>query len=115
LASGPRPQVALCCSRLLGRGPPAGAWLDRRRLTNARLYDTVIHMEEVLTIRVSKGTRRRLEQRARAEGLTLSQYVRRALDTEALVGALEAARADLVPVARAKGIYTDEDVFTIVS
>ena len=52
-------------------------------------------MEEVLTIRVPKGTRRRLEQRARAENLTLSQYVRRALDTEALLGALEAARANL--------------------
>jgi hypothetical protein len=72
-------------------------------------------MEEILTIRVPKGTRRRLERRARAENLTLSQYVRRALDTEALVGAFEAARADLVPLARAKGIYTDEDVFNIVS
>ena len=72
-------------------------------------------MEEILTIRVPKGTRRRLEQRARAEKLTLSQYIRRALDTEALLGALEAARADLVHVARAKGIYTDEDVFRIVS
>jgi len=72
-------------------------------------------MEEVLTIRVPKGTRQRLERRARAERLTLSQYVRRALDTETLLGALEAARADLVPAARAKGIYTDEDVFTIVS
>ena len=72
-------------------------------------------MEEVLTIRVPKGTRRRLERRAHAERLTLSQYIRRALDTETLIGALEAARADLVPAARAKGIYTDEDVFTIVS
>jgi hypothetical protein len=79
------------------------------------MYDTVIHMEEILTIRVPKGTRRRLEQRARAEKLTLSQYIRRALDTEALLGALEAARADLVPVARGKGVYTDEDVFRIVS
>lgn len=72
-------------------------------------------MEEVLTIRVPKGTRRRLERRARAEKLTLSQYVRRALDSEALLGALEAARADLVPVARSQGVYTDEDVFKIVS
>jgi len=79
------------------------------------LYDTVIHMEEVLTVRVPTGTRRRLERRARAENLTLSQYIRRALDTEALLGAFEAARANLVPIARAKGIYTDEDVFRIVS
>lgn len=72
-------------------------------------------MDEVLTIRVPKGTRRRLERCARAENLTLSQYVRRALETEQLLGAFEAARADLVPQARAKGIYTDEDVFKIVS
>ena len=56
-----------------------------------------------------------MERRARAEKLTLSQYVRRALDSEALLGALEAARADLVPVARSQGVYTDEDVFKIVS
>ena len=72
-------------------------------------------MEEVITIRVPKGTRRKLEKRARAEKLTLSQYVRRALDTEQLLGAFEAARTDLVPHARSKGIYTDEDVFNIVS
>lgn len=72
-------------------------------------------MEEILTIRVPKGTRRRLEKRARAEKLTLSQYVRRALDAEQLLGAFEAARAELVPQARATGVYTDEDVFKIVS
>jgi hypothetical protein len=72
-------------------------------------------MEEILTIRVPKGTRRRLEKRARAERLTLSQYVRRALDAEQLLGAFAAARADLLPQARAASIYTDEDVFKIVS
>jgi predicted transcriptional regulator len=72
-------------------------------------------MEEVLTIRVPKGTRRRIEKLARAEGLTVSQYVRRALATERLLSAFGAAAADLVPRARAQGIYTDEDVFKIVS
>jgi hypothetical protein len=76
---------------------------------------TLSYMDEVLTIRVPKGTRRRLEKRARAENLTVSQYVRRALEAEQLAGALEAARADLLPLARSKGIYTDEDVFKIVS
>ena len=72
-------------------------------------------MQEVITIRVPKGTRRKLEARASAEKLTVSQYVRRALDAEELLGAFEAARADLVPQARSQGIYTDEDVFKIVS
>lgn len=73
------------------------------------------YVEEILTIRVPKGTRRKLEQRARAEKLTLSQYVRRALDAAQLADALKAARADLIPQARAKGIFTDDDVFDIVS
>lgn len=72
-------------------------------------------MEEVLTIRVPKGTRRKLEKRARAENLSVSQYVRRALEAEQLAGALEAVRADIVPRARAKGLYTDDDIFNIVS
>jgi predicted transcriptional regulator len=72
-------------------------------------------MEEVLTIRVPKGTRRRLERLARAEKLTLSQYVRRAIEAEQLLGAFEAARASLLPRARARRVYTDEDVFAIVS
>lgn len=62
-----------------------------------------------------KGTRRRLERRAKAERLSVSQYVRRALDSEQLIDALKAARQDLVPQARAKRIFTDDDVFDIVS
>ena len=84
-------------------------------LTNAGLSDTVIHMEEVLTIRLPKGTRRRLERRAKAQKLSVSQLVRRALEQDELLTSLGSARAELMPQARAKGIYTDEDVFAIVS
>ena len=52
------------------------------RLPRRTPYDTVIPMKEVLTIRVRKETRRRLERLARAENLTLSQSVRRALPGE---------------------------------
>lgn len=72
-------------------------------------------MEEVLTIRVPRGTRRRLERRAKAEHLTLSQLVRRALENEEIATSLRAARAELVQKARTRGVYTDEDVFAIVS
>ena len=65
-------------------------------MTHCRPYDTVIHSEEVLTIRAPKGTRRRLEQ-------------------DELLASFAAARAELLPQARAQGIYTDEDVFAIVS
>jgi len=84
-------------------------------LTPTLMYDTVIHMEEVLTIRLPKGTRRRLEQRAKAQKLSVSQLVRRALEQEELLTSLASARTELIPQARARGIYTDEDVFAIVS
>lgn len=84
-------------------------------LTKALVYDTVIHMEEVLTIRLPKGTRRRLERRAKTQKLSVSQLVRRALEQDELLTSLASARTELLPQARAQGIYTDEDVFAIVS
>jgi len=56
-----------------------------------------------------------LEKMARAEGVTSSEYVRRAIKADIFRRALRAARRELVPQARAQGIYTDEDVFKIVS
>lgn len=84
-------------------------------LTDLNLYGNVIRMDEILTIRVPKGMRRKLEAAARARRLTLSQYVREALATEQFLDAFEAARADLVPQARRLGIYDDEDVFKLIS
>jgi hypothetical protein len=84
-------------------------------LTTVRRYGNVIRMDEILTIRVPKGMRRKLEAAARARHLTLSQYVREALATEQFLDAFEAARADLVPQARRLGIYDDEDVFRLIS
>ncbi len=84
-------------------------------MTVRDVYDTVIHMEEVLTIRLPRGTRRRLERRAKAQKISVSQLVRRALDQDEFLTNLASARAELRPQARAQGIYTDEDVFAIVS
>ena len=72
-------------------------------------------MEEILTIRVPKGTRRKLEKNARARKLSVSQYVRQALEIEQFLDTFEAARAELVPQARKLGIYADEDAFKLVS
>jgi hypothetical protein len=41
--------------------------------------------------------------------------LRRALEQDELLTSLASARAELLPQARAQGIYTDEDVFAIVS
>jgi hypothetical protein len=52
---------------------------------------------------------------AQAEGVTGSEYVRRAIKADIFRRALRAGRRELVPQARARGIYTDEDVFKIIS
>jgi Arc/MetJ-type ribon-helix-helix transcriptional regulator len=75
----------------------------------------VLQMRETLTISLPKRLRRDLERMARAEGVTSSEYVRRAIKADLFRRALRAARRELVPQARARGIYTDEDVFKIVS
>ena len=56
-----------------------------------------------------------MEKMAKAEGVTSSEYVRRAIKADMFRRALRATRRELVPKARAMGIYTDEDVFKIVS
>ena len=72
-------------------------------------------MRETLTISLPKDLRRGLEKMAKAEGVTSSEFVRRALKADIFRRALRAARRELVPQARALGIYTDEDVFKVVS
>lgn len=68
-------------------------------------------VEEILTICVPKGTRRQIEKKARARHQTVSQYVRSALAMEGFLDSFESARAALVPQARKKSIYTDEEAF----
>ena len=64
-------------------------------------------MRATLTISLSKDLRRNLDKMAKAEGVTGSEYVRRAIKADIFRRALRAARRELVPQARAQGIYTD--------
>jgi metal-responsive CopG/Arc/MetJ family transcriptional regulator len=72
-------------------------------------------MRATLTISLPKDLRRDLAKMAKAEGVTGSEYVRRAIKADIFRRALRAGRRELAPQARAKGIYTDEDVFKIIS
>ena len=72
-------------------------------------------MRETLTISLPKDLRRNLDKMAKAEGVTSSEFVRRAVKVAVFRRALQAARRELVPQARTAGIYTDEDVFKIIS
>jgi len=72
-------------------------------------------MRETLTISLPNDLRRSLNKMAKAEGVTASEFVRRSVKVALFRRSLQAARRELVPQARARGIYTDEDVFKIIS
>jgi predicted transcriptional regulator len=72
-------------------------------------------MRDTLTISLPGPMRRSVDRLARAEGVTASEFVRRSIKSEIFRQSLQAARRELVPLARAKGIFTDEDVFKHVS
>lgn len=52
---------------------------------------------------------------AKAQPVGESEFVRRAVQKQLWADAFEETRRRLAPMIRAKRIYTDEDVFTMVS
>jgi len=72
-------------------------------------------MRETLTVSLPSNLRRNLDKTAKAEGVTASEFVRQSVKVALFRRSLQVARRELVPQARAQGIYTDEDVFKIVS
>jgi hypothetical protein len=52
---------------------------------------------------------------AKSQGLTESEFVRRAVQRQLWAEAFEETRRKLVPKARAQRLYTDEDVFKVIS
>lgn len=84
-------------------------------MTGSLLYDKVIRMQDILSIRLAKGDRSKLERHAKRRNLTLSEYVRKAIEAEQFIDTFEAARGDLMPKARKASIITDEDAFDTMS
>jgi len=72
-------------------------------------------MRETLTISLPGKTKRLVERAARERGLTTSEYVRQAIFHEMWRNSIEDSRRVAVPAARARGVYTDEDVFRLIS
>ncbi len=70
---------------------------------------------ETLTISLPGKTKELVEQAARDNGMTVSEYVRQAIFHEIWKDALEESRRRGVARGRGKGIFTDEDVFDLVS
>jgi len=68
-----------------------------------------------LTISLPPVLRRDVARAARARHMSESEFVCNAVQRQLWMEAFEATRRKAVPRARAAGIYTDEDVFKIVS
>ena len=72
-------------------------------------------MRATLTISLPPMLRRDVSRAAKVQRVSESEFVRRAVQKQLWADAFEEARRQLAPKARAKRIYTDEDVFKIVS
>jgi uncharacterized protein (DUF1778 family) len=72
-------------------------------------------MRKTLTISLPAKTKRLIERAARDTGLTTSEYVRLAIFRKLWQDAVAESRRVAVPPARAKGVFTDEEVFRLIS
>lgn len=72
-------------------------------------------MRETLTVSLPGKTKRLIERAARESGLTTSEYVRLAIFRKLWQDAAAKSRRKAVPRARGKGVFTDEDVFRLIS
>ncbi len=68
-----------------------------------------------MTISLPPALRNEVGRLAKGQGVSESEFVRRAVQQQIWVVAFDKSRRILVPKARAKGIYTDEEVFKAVS
>ena len=72
-------------------------------------------MRSTLTVSLPAKLRREMERAAASEHRNASEFVRDAIRSKLWRKALDDSREVLVPAARARGIYTDEDVFRSIS
>jgi hypothetical protein len=72
-------------------------------------------MRETLTVSLPGRTKRLIERAASESGLTTSEYVRLAIFRKLWQDAAAESRRVAVPRARARGVFTDEDVFRLIS
>ncbi|OGX37477.1 MAG: hypothetical protein A3C53_04525 [Omnitrophica WOR_2 bacterium RIFCSPHIGHO2_02_FULL_68_15] len=71
-------------------------------------------MRRLLSVSLEEDLSKDLNRATRETHLTRSQFVKLALRGALRRHELAALRARLVPLARAKGIYTDDDVFRMI-
>jgi metal-responsive CopG/Arc/MetJ family transcriptional regulator len=72
-------------------------------------------MRQRISISLPADLKDELDQATAAEGISRSDLVRDALRAYLLARRFRAFRAAMVPYAKAQGVFTDEDVFRLVS
>jgi hypothetical protein len=72
-------------------------------------------MRETLTVSLPPRTKRLIEKAASETGLTTSEYVRLAIHRKLWQDAVAESRRTGVARARARGVFTDEDIFKLIS
>ena len=72
-------------------------------------------MRESISISLPENLKGEIDAFTRMEGISRSDLVREALREYLFVRRFRTLRHSLIPYAEAQGIYTDEDVFRVVS
>ena len=72
-------------------------------------------MSQSMTIRIPDDLRKQLQKISKAEGKPVSDIVRESLKRYLTLYEFERLRAMTIPYAEAQGIYTDEDIFKLIS
>lgn len=72
-------------------------------------------MRESISISIPTELKTELDRVSTVDGSTRSDVVREALREYLFARRFRSLRQDLMPYAEAQGVYTDEDVFRVVS
>jgi len=72
-------------------------------------------MSDTLTVSLPRAISKELDALVKRTGKTRSEVVREAVRRQLSLERFRALRERLVPKAQARGLYTDEDVFKLVS
>jgi len=72
-------------------------------------------MREAVTISLSKELKERLDKLANSEKINRSEIVKEALKRYLAVNEFQKIRRQMIPKAESRGIFSDEDIYKIVS
>lgn len=84
-------------------------------MTAASCHILSYSMRATMTISLPRRLRLQLAKASKRDNLTQSEFVRKAVQDKLWEDAIDESRRRLAPKARALGVYTDEDVFKLVS